>query len=169
MATKLCIGDQGHDPSSAQKAWYQVHTWPRSDRSEEIKHPKKVKAGLWLTSKGTSPPQAEGPGGAIGVKGLRTANQKRSDVAEHLGSERWAGGGLRSIIWSLTSVSSSKIHFPWRTVRKVKYCGTGFEYLLCARHNSKYVQPLNHPILSANLRQVLLSSFYMGRDWGTKG
>lgn len=77
MATKLCIGDQGHDPSSAQKAWYQVHTWPRSDRSEEIKHPKKVKAGLWLTSKETSPPQAEGSGGAIGVKGLRTTNQKQ--------------------------------------------------------------------------------------------
>lgn len=96
--------------------------------------------------------------------------QTRSSVGEHLGSERrWAGGALRDIIWSLTSVSSSKIHFPWRTVIKVKYGGTGFESLLCVRPNSKYFQPLNHAILSANPSQVFLSLFYMGRDWGRKG
>lgn len=66
-----CIGDQGHDPSSTQKAWY--HS-PPSDRSEEIKHPKKVKTGLWLTSKETLP-QAEDSGGAMGVKERQTKKQ----------------------------------------------------------------------------------------------
>lgn len=89
-----CIGNQGHDPSSAQKAWYQVHTWPHSDRSEEIKHSKKVKTERWLTSKGTPLPQAEGSGGAIGVKGLRIANPKQRGRA-FLFWEKMSRWGLR--------------------------------------------------------------------------
>lgn len=69
--------DRGHDPCSVQKAWYQVHTWPCSVKSEEIKHTQQSwKQGCdWLQSwPPLTPTPAECAEGAVGTKGLR--NQK---------------------------------------------------------------------------------------------
>lgn len=72
----LGIGDQAHDPCSAHKAWYQVHTWPHSVKSEDQIHNEGENRAVtdFKADLPQPPPQAECSGGAVGTKGLR--NQK---------------------------------------------------------------------------------------------
>lgn len=164
----LSIGDRGHDPCSVHKAWHQVHTWPHSVKSEEIKQATKVKTGLWLISKQTSPnsqPRQSALEVLLALKDWETRKQCSRILPSWEKMSRW---GLEINYLSMKLSFSSKIHCPQRSVIKEKYWWVRFESLLCTRHKCNYLQPLNDQILSTNFRQVSLSSFIMGRDWNKR-